>query len=180
MTRVFVGVDPGVSGGIAAVSEDGRPLTYKKRPDSIAGVLEVFAGISRLGDDVACVLEFVRSSPQMGVKSVFTFGRGYGELRACLVATGIRFEEVPPHVWQKALNCRTGGDKNVTKAKAAKLFPSIVRVTHNIADSLLIAEFARRTALGLVVVDETPTVAPKRRRAMRFGRATKTAKTGDF
>ncbi len=43
----------------------------------------------------------------------------------------------------KTLDCMTGGDKNVTKRKAQELFPEI-KVTHAIADALLIGEYARR------------------------------------
>ncbi len=37
----------------------------------------------------------------------------------------------------------TKGDKNVSKRRAQELFPAL-KVTHAIADALLIAEFARR------------------------------------
>jgi len=40
----------------------------------------------------------------------------------------------------------TGGDKNVSKRRAQELFPEI-KITHAIADALLIAEYARRTNL---------------------------------
>ena len=45
--------------------------------------------------------------------------------------------------WQKYLGCLTKGDKNVSKAKAQELFPDL-KITHAIADSLLIAEYGRR------------------------------------
>jgi hypothetical protein len=54
------------------------------------------------------------------------------------------FEEVSPQKWQKAMGCMTKGDKNVSKAKAQQLFPQL-KITHAIADALLIAEYARRT-----------------------------------
>lgn len=59
-----------------------------------------------------------------------------------LVGIGIPFEERVPRVWQKIMGCLTGGDKNVSKARAQQLFPQI-KVTHAIADSLLIASAAR-------------------------------------
>ena len=60
-----------------------------------------------------------------------------------LIAAGIPFETVTPAKWQGAMGCRTKGDKNVTKRKAQDLFPG-VKVTHAIADALLIAEWGRR------------------------------------
>jgi hypothetical protein len=79
----------------------------------------------------------------MGVTSAFTFGRGYGSLLMALTAKRVPFDEVPPGTWQKTMGCLSGGDKNVTKRRAQQLFPA-VKVTHAVADALLIAEFARR------------------------------------
>jgi hypothetical protein len=59
------------------------------------------------------------------------------------MAAGIPYDLVLPVKWQTAMSCRTKGDKNVSKARAQQLFPD-VKVTHAIADALLIAEFCRR------------------------------------
>jgi hypothetical protein len=59
-----------------------------------------------------------------------------------IVAAGIPFETVTPQKWQKTLGCLTKGDKNVSKRKAQELFPDI-KITHAIADSLLIAHYAK-------------------------------------
>jgi Holliday junction resolvasome RuvABC endonuclease subunit len=90
-------------------------------------------------------IEQVHSSPQMGVKSAFTFGQGYGHLEMALTAANIPFERVRPQKWQQAMGCMTKGDKNVSKRRAQELFPSL-KITHAIADCLLIAEFGRRAA----------------------------------
>jgi Holliday junction resolvasome RuvABC endonuclease subunit len=79
----------------------------------------------------------------MGVKSAFTFGNGFGHLEMALTAAGIPFERVRPQVWQKALGCMTKGEKNVSKRKAQELFPSM-KVTHAIADALLLAYYGSR------------------------------------
>lgn len=93
--------------------------------------------------EARAVLEFVRTMPKQGIVSAFTFGRGYGGLRMALVAARIPFVEVVPRKWQGALGCLTKGDKNVSKRKAQELFPNI-KVTHTIADALLLAEYCRR------------------------------------
>ena len=56
--------------------------------------------------------------------------------------------EVSPVKWQTAMGCRTGGDKNVSKAEAQRLWPSL-KITHRNADSLLLAEYARSHAWKL-------------------------------
>ena len=83
---------------------------------------------------------------KLGIKrgsiSAWKLGQHYGAVRMALTAAGIRFDERVPAVWQKLMCCRTRGNKNVSKEKAQNLFPSI-KVTHAIADSLLIASTAR-------------------------------------
>lgn len=95
-------------------------------------------------DDAVAYIEKVHSMPKQGVASSFTFGRGFGVLIGALAALRIRYEFVTPQTWQKAMGCMSKGDKNVTKAAAQRLFPQ-VKVTHAIADALLIAEYGRRT-----------------------------------
>jgi hypothetical protein len=60
-----------------------------------------------------------------------------------LTAAGIPFERVTPQKWQKAMGCMTKGDKNVSKRRAQELFPQL-KITHAIADALLIAEYGRK------------------------------------
>jgi hypothetical protein len=151
ITMIYMGVDPGVSGGIAVVDEHGSCLGALKMPETDRDLWDY---IDEIGDrwthptaPVKAVLERAGATPQMGVTSAFTFGRGYGLLRMALIAAAIPFDVVTSHVWQKTMGCRSGGDKNVTKQRAQQLFPS-VKVTHAIADALLIAEFCRRTERG--------------------------------
>lgn len=140
---IFLGIDPGQSGGIAAVA-DGCPPVAWKIPETERDVWSIIQGYGPAGMAPAfAMIERVHSMPKQGVASSFKFGRSYGFLRGCLVASGIPFEEVSPQVWQKALNCRSGGDKNVTKARAQQLFPTL-KITHAKADALLLAEYGRR------------------------------------
>jgi len=150
---LYIGVDPGVSGGIAALYDTGQYAWAKKMPATEGDIFEVFNGVVMwCRDNVyrpkACI-EMVHAMPAQGVRSVFTFGRNYGFLRACLYGARIPFEEITPQAWQGALRCRTKGDKNVTKKKAQQLWPDRGRgITHAIADALLIAEWYRRQDLG--------------------------------
>ena len=154
----YIGIDPGGSGGIAIIGyarsyiADRRgpkipPLeftTHKFKDATERDVWYMLAGL----DPGFAVIEAVHSSPQMGVKSSFTFGKSYGFLRGILTASGIPFDEVSPQKWQKAMGCLTGGDKNKSKQKAQQLFPHL-KVTHAIADALLLAEFCRRERMAI-------------------------------
>ena len=138
---LFLGIDPGMSGGIALLSADLSFIQAYKMPETETDTQELLAehfGI-RIG-----FIEAVHSMPKQGVSSSFKFGQSYGFLRGLLVGMKIPFESVTPQKWQKEIGCMTRGDKNVSKAKAQQLFPSL-KITHATADALLIAEFARRT-----------------------------------
>ncbi len=138
----IIGLDPGTNGGIAWIT-DGKPCA-EKMPDTLQDLWELIVSISLNagggGTEIHAYLEQVYSSPQQGVKSAFTFGNGFGHLEMALTAAGIPFTRVRPQIWQKELNCLTGGQKNITKQRAQELFPSI-KVTHAIADALLIAKY---------------------------------------
>lgn len=139
-----IGIDPGINGGISWIDSTGG-IAVEKMPDTILDLWELIGSIKvNAGNAVKAYLETVHSSPQMGVKSAFTFGNGYGHLEMALTAAGIPFERVRPQVWQKEMGCLTKGDKNVSKRKAQELFPG-TKVTHAIADSMLIAAYGERT-----------------------------------
>ena len=141
--KLHIGVDPGLSGGIAFIPSTGTPWAHKM-PETDKDLMDLLRDATSIAPAKA-LIELVHSSPQMGVKSAFTFGEGYGRLQMALTALGIPYERVRPAMWQKAMGCMTKGDKNVSKRRAQELFPDI-KVTHAIADALLIAEFNRRAS----------------------------------
>lgn len=144
--KTIIGIDPGANGAIAWI-QDGKPCV-EKMPDTLRDLWELIDSICGLTSNhgyAPCIayIEAVHSSPQMGVRSAFSFGQGFGRLEMALAAAGIPFERVTPQKWQKALGCLSGGDKNKTKAKAQELFPTM-KCTHATSDALLIAEYGRR------------------------------------
>ena len=135
----YIGVDPGKSGAIAVLnSSEVATFKFNNTERDIWGFFE-----DMTVQPSFAVIEKVHSMPKQGVKSSFTFGQSYGFLRGLLIACEIPFEEVTPRKWQQCMGCLSKGDKNVTKSKAQELFPE-VKITHAIADALLIAEYARR------------------------------------
>lgn len=141
--KTFIGLDPGKNGGVGVITPSGSYAI--KMPETEKDLLQELVVIANGAvGGIMAVLETVHSSPQMGVKSAFTFGQGYGGLRMALLAAGIPFENVTPQKWQKALGCLTGGDKNKSKTRAQQLFPD-VKCTHSVSDALLLAEYCRRT-----------------------------------
>ncbi len=142
----YLGLDPGKSGAITVLAASGKILGCysfaKETPHDIVDYLEALTE----SYSITALVENVHSSPQMGVVSAFSFGFNTGVVEGILTALRIPFSKVRPMIWQKAMNCLTKGNKNITKQRAQQLFPS-EKVTHAIADSLIIAEYHRRESL---------------------------------
>lgn len=152
---VYMGIDPGQSGGLAAIAPGG--ITLEKMPPTERDTWDwiwSFGGIP----NVVAIIEKVHSFPGQGVSSTFKFGMGFGGLKMALTAAMIPYEEVDPRRWQKALGIpprKKAEDKKKfklrLKAFAQKLFPRVEGITLETCDALLIAEFARRYREGLSV-----------------------------
>jgi hypothetical protein len=151
----WVGIDPGAHGAIVVLHESGRIDTLRlfgKTPAEIRDFLTLH--VNGLAGDTFAAIERVRSSPQMGVTSAFTFGHGYGLLGGLLVAERIPFLEVLPQTWQKRMGLTRKGKKgedhnkvtrekkHANKAKAEGLLPDHTW-TLDTADAALLAVYAR-------------------------------------
>jgi hypothetical protein len=156
--KTILGIDPGKSGGIAW--HDGERMRVEKMPDTMQDLWCLIKDIGTMTslarptwkayiEQVHVAPSFAESADgkknkiRMGARSAFTFGQGFGHLEMALTAAGIPFERVRPQVWQKEMKCLTGGDKNVSKARAQELFPHL-KITHATADATLICEYGRR------------------------------------
>lgn len=154
----YLGIDPGLSGGLACLSLDppdlepvgGKTLRdlwdwfrhFEGRP-----VNHVFAFMEKVGG-------FVKTNgPQPG-SAMFRFGQVAGQLEAFLVAARVPYELVTPQRWQSGLGIpprkkgeSKGAFKNRLKQQAQRLFPD-VHITLATCDALLIAEYGRRKREG--------------------------------
>jgi hypothetical protein len=170
---LYAGIDPGLSGGIATINHNGRVLRVVHMPDTCRGLLDELRIIANMakesGDGVFVMLEDVHSTPQMGVTSAFTFGKGLGKILMGLTAANLPYDKVAPVRWQNVIGCRTPKerraelgkkDKNINKARAIELFPG-EEVTHAIADALMLAEYCRRDRGGRLF-DDSAVEAPRR------------------
>lgn len=155
---IFIGIDPGVRGGIAVISND---LVYVEPiPDTEKELWQLLSayGGEDIRDNVYVTIEKVqgyigKDKGQSGLgRSMFTFGYQYGIATMAVVASGIRedhFQKIPPKKWQNPFlegysKMPYRQRKNRLKEIAASLFPTI-KITLAVADALLIAEYSRRT-----------------------------------
>lgn len=104
---VYVGIDPGKSGGICVydTTEEDAQISFHKMPDTVRGIYELLHDIfSRYSDyRIKVVLEKVHSMPGQGVASTFTFGQGFGWLEGVLASSGVGYIEVIPNKWMKCI-----------------------------------------------------------------------------
>jgi len=139
--HLILGIDPGQSGGIALIAADKSFAEVRKVSDMTPRDIVNHLSLHKKAIGMA-YLEQVSAMPKQGVSSTFKFGTNYGFYIGVLTALQIPFTYVRPQKWMKELNCMTGGNKNITKQKAQELFPDI-KMTHAIADAILIAEYGR-------------------------------------
>lgn len=140
-----MGIDPGRSGAIAVIgmeSEFVDQCRLSAAPEEICKFVERYSSRLKI-----CALEKVWSRPGNSARSMFTFGQNFGFVEGVLARSGVEYELVLPQHWQRLMECRTGGNKNITKEAAKVLWPR-KRIYHWNADALLIAEWARRKTTG--------------------------------
>lgn len=140
MDRFYVGIDPGLTGGIGWVSEFEVGAMDRLGDRSVEEIRQLLAGF-RCGG-LAIVIEEVHSRPNMGKRSAFTFGYQFGRICTIIEALGYKYHLATPQAWMAAVECMSGGDKKVTLAAAKERFPELY-ITHSTADALLIAQYSR-------------------------------------
>jgi hypothetical protein len=118
---VFLGVDPGATGALAAVLDTGNLLWVEDMPDPLHGAL-----IGDLLDDpqwgnYVAAVEAVHSMPGQGVSSTFKFGTSYGIVLGALGYARIPYRLVTPNQWKKAM--RVTSDKDTARERATELWP---------------------------------------------------------
>lgn len=146
INNIHVGIDPGLSGGIAALLtslEHKTPvllgarrvkrwqLTKKAALIDVDEVMGFFRDYAPAGRIDSITIEQVASHPRQGVASTFTFGRATGTLEACAhiaMRAGhsgpndvLRW--VAPTKWKREVGLPVGADKRDSLALANKLYP---------------------------------------------------------
>lgn len=125
MSKVL-GLDPGLSGAYALIDTTNQNALAEPFP--LAGkaldLTELSRELRALEPDLA-IIESVHAMPGQGVSSMFTFGRGLGQVEGVLAALGIRREYVTPQAWKKVILAGTAKDKDAAIQYATRAFPSI-------------------------------------------------------
>ena len=152
---VFVGIDPGFDGGLAAIGPEGLELSVmpvskvgKRKEIDEQEIVSWLAGHRH----AHVFIERVAARPGQGVVSMFSFGTGWGLVRGICAGMGVPYELVRPQEWQKVM--LAGQPKGSEYLVASRLWPNTdwraserARTPHGgMVDAALIAEFGRRSA----------------------------------
>jgi len=155
MGRTFLGIDPGLSGGLVLLDERGQILEkhiipvienvtiktskVKKDPETGKGAkVESIrrtidgVGLNRILIDLApktgiAIIEQVSARPGQGVVSQFNFGLALGFIQGVLVGNRIPFTTVTPSTWSKIIHAGIGGadPKGRSAVALGRLFPQV-------------------------------------------------------
>lgn len=152
----FIGIDPGINGGIAAILSNGRLLQAEPMPPTQSDIWQYLSGLK--GETCQACIEWINPASKGWDKSANSKLYGsFREMTMVLAACEIPFETVMPKKWQAALSIIPRKDtegqskwKNRLRAKAQALFPGFGKgITKEralkVCDAILIAEFCRRT-----------------------------------
>lgn len=172
---IYVGVDPGLTGGIGILYPEGDALALdiptitfktggktkkgnaKQKTDfdgpALANVLRPFAESHHDPEseyDVMIVLENVHAMHTDTGLTGFSLGRSKGIIEGALWALDLPYDEVSPSQWKPGMVGK-GADKEASRLRAQRLFPRTelhLKKHHGRAEALLIAEFYRRKREG--------------------------------
>lgn len=170
---IVLGIDPGLSGGLALVeaADGGHPRLLA------AGDVPTTGEKAKRRVDVAAVLMFIRrhpphhavieraqAMPDQGSSSGFVYGRAVGALEACVEGLLIPRTTIESLAWKKAHGL-VKREKEDSRQRAINLFPGALafarKMDHNRAEAALIAWYGIMLLRGTVPRAAPPPAAAK-------------------
>lgn len=156
--KANIGIDIGSNGAAVCISEYGHVHICRFNKHTPKEIYDWFNGMA-FDYDCFAIIELVHSMPGEGVASSHQFGFNSGLIEGFIIACHIPFEKKTPQTWMKFYgmkreivreNGKEVKEKSESKTdykkrlrnKAEQLFP-MVKMTNDIADALLIANFCK-------------------------------------
>lgn len=149
---IYIGIDPGSKSGAYAIIDDAGAYVFPWDDRMFVDSMKVVTMVQEGGKPakaVACV-EKVNAMPKQGLSSTWVFAQNFGYIQGVLSTLGIKFQLVPPRVWKKEYSLTSDKAKSIEVCH--KLFPEVSlkrtdrsrKDDNNLAEALLMAEYARR------------------------------------
>ena len=157
----IIGIDPGLSGGIAILKENkvldlfDMPVMSEgkknKRQLNSAQLANLIKKNIKTNEDVAVVVEQVNAMPGQGVTSMFNFGQSFGAIKGVCAALEVPIYFVRPSKWKKYFDL-INSSKDASRTKVIEMYPTLSEQLSkkkdvNKSDAILIARFFRETRL---------------------------------
>jgi len=128
---MIIGIDIGVTGGIAVLSASGDLIEVHTMPclaDGPAGRRTVnaplLASIIFASHADRAFVEHVSARPKEGAVGAFAFGRSRGVIEGVLAAAGLPCKFLTPPAWKRAVGLAPGRDKDASRAEAIRRWPA--------------------------------------------------------
>ncbi|MEA3272439.1 MAG: hypothetical protein U9P90_02120 [Patescibacteria group bacterium] len=145
MENYYIGIDPGVTGAIAVLSDDQAMQVFDFQRDNPRRLLQIYKGLNT-PNTIACI-ENIITIPGAGREKLY---ESFYQHKFCLDYFGIQHKTVYPLTWKKEFNL---SKKNKTKEDSYNLALSLFDNSskflraktkdHNRAEALLIAKYCQ-------------------------------------
>lgn len=147
---IFIGIDPGVNGGIAVIQDSFSSIELTSMPDNEMTIWNTLRGYPTQARCIAVIEKIPTAIFGVDKSSCSKLYGSYMSLRMALIASGIKFDAVPAKNWQKVaqIPSRAKGEtttkwKNRLKDRAKYLYPNVGGITLKTCDALLIAYYCK-------------------------------------
>ena len=130
--KSVIGIDPGMSGALAYY--DGKELLvydmpyfevskgkFKRKVLDVRGLKKILEEIPYGVYRPHVLIELVATLPGNAASTMFSFGEGYGSLKATVILMDFAHTFIPPQVWKKSVGCTK--DKDTSRLRASQLMP---------------------------------------------------------
>ena len=144
----YIGIDPGISGGLAVINENGSIKAYKcpSSSEDMSVLFQICMG-DTAPENIRLLMERVWARPTNAVRAAFSYGVNYGQWLGISSSHEIKMNTVIPTAWIRRIGCpkaiKSVIRKRWLKEKAKELYPEIKRVTLKTSDAILITRYAK-------------------------------------
>jgi crossover junction endodeoxyribonuclease RuvC len=135
--NMIIGIDPGMSGAVCFLYENGGIHAIKNMPTvDLGGKGKVRRRINIIqvsqwfqdyvgSENSRAFIEKAQSMKGQGVASMFGYGVSYGMMLGILAARNIPYTEVTPQAWKKVMMAGMDkSSKDASRARATQLWPT--------------------------------------------------------